>query len=75
MKVQHIMKHDTVNHLANPLLQLAPVVQIPVPRDARNLMDRLLCDVDDRLGSNGVQELKVQQQTESIHVCSMHVCC
>lgn len=22
-------------------------------------MDRLLCDVDDRLGSNGVQELKV----------------
>ncbi len=35
------------------------MVQIPVPRDARNLMDRLLCDVDDRLGSNGVQELKV----------------
>lgn len=32
--------------------------EIPVPRDARNLMDRLLCDVDDRLGSNGVQELK-----------------
>lgn len=35
-------------------------VQIQLPRDARNLMDRLLCDVDDRLGSNGVQELKVQ---------------
>lgn len=36
------------------------VVQIQLPRNARNLMDRLLCDVDDRLGSNGVQELKVQ---------------
>lgn len=33
--------------------------QIRLPRDACNLMDRLLCDVDDRLGSNGVQELKV----------------
>ena len=38
------------------------VVQIPLPRDARNLIDRLLCDVDDRLGSNGVQELKVHSQ-------------
>ena len=34
-------------------------LQIPLPRDARNLMDRLLCDVDDRLGSNGIHELKV----------------
>lgn len=50
------------------------MVQTPVPRDARNLMDRLLCDVDDRLGSNGVQELKVHQQTESIHGCTLHVC-
>ena len=33
--------------------------QIRLPRDARDLMDRLLCDVDDRLGSNGVQELMV----------------
>lgn len=38
-------------------------------------MDRLLCDVDDRLGSNGVQELKVHQQIQSTHVCSLHVCC
>lgn len=36
--------------------------QIRLPRDARNLMDRLLCDVDDRLGSNGIQELKVGLQ-------------
>ena len=36
--------------------------QIQLPRDARNLMDRLLCDVDDRLGSNGIQELKVGLQ-------------
>ena len=44
------------------------VLQIRLPRDARNLMDRLLCDVDDRLGSNGVQELKVGLQ----HTC--YVC-
>ncbi len=50
------------------------MVQIPVPRDARNLMDRLLCDVDDRLGSNGVQELKVHQQTESTHACTLQCC-
>lgn len=43
-------------------------LQIHLPRDARNLMDRLLCDVDDRLGSNGVQELKVGLQ----HTC--YVC-
>ena len=47
-------------------------MQIPVPRDARNLMDRLLCDVDDRLGSNGVQELKVHQQTGRIQGCALH---
>lgn len=31
-------------------------------------MDRLLCDVDDRLGTNGVQELKVTQCTTCV-VC------
>ena len=40
-------------------LSFGVFLQIPLPRDARDLMDRLLCDVDDRLGSNGVQELKV----------------
>lgn len=48
----------TVYHFIVTNMEL--LVQIQLPRNARNLMDRLLCDVDDRLGSNGVQELKVQ---------------
>lgn len=46
--------------------------QIPLPRDARNLMDRLLCDVDDRLGSNGVQELKVGLHGVLNMLCNFH---
>lgn len=49
---------------------MAAFVQIRLPRDARNLMDRLLCDVDDRLGSNGVQELKVGLQS-TVHILSL----
>lgn len=47
-------------------------VQIQLPPDARNLMDRLLCDVDDRLGSNGIQELKVRiNKTWQLTACCL----
>ena len=51
-------------------------MQIHLPLDARNLMDRLLCDVDDRLGSNGIQELKVCiHKTWQFAACCSAECC
>ena len=61
-----LCQHHIIPQCKSCYIQLLILVQIPLPRDARNLMDRLLCDVDDRLGSNGVQELKVALQSKSI---------
>ena len=39
------------------------VLQVRLPPAAQDLMERLLCDVDDRLGSHGTDQLKVKGHT------------
>ena len=41
-----------------------PLMQIKLPPDAKDLIQRLLCDVEHRLGSHGIRELKVCTQME-----------
>ena len=39
-------------------------MQIKLPPDAKDLIQRLLCDVEHRLGSHGIRELKVCPHVE-----------
>lgn len=42
--------------------KVGTVLQVRLPPAAQDLMEQLLCDVDDRLGSHGTEQLKVRQQ-------------
>ena len=47
-------------HLLGVQPDSAPsLMQIKLPPDAKDLIQRLLCDVEHRLGSHGIRELKV----------------
>jgi hypothetical protein len=37
-----------------------PPFPLQIAPEARDLIQRLMCDVDDRLGTNGVHEIKVR---------------
>ena len=39
--------------------------EVPISAAAKDLIARLMCDVDDRLGTTGVQELKVGKRGAS----------
>ena len=56
---------DITFHLGEVQPDIAlPLMQIKLPPDAKDLIQRLLCDVEHRLGSHGIRELKVCTQME-----------
>ena len=45
-------------------------LQVKLPAAAKDLIQRLMCDVDDRLGTHGgAAEIKVCFETQTILVC------
>ncbi len=52
----------TCRKIVNWRMFLAFPADAKLPPAARDLIERLLCDVDDRLGTHGADEIKARRQ-------------